>query len=128
MKLRKSGPAFVPIIHQGKALGVKFQSDVDAQAFLESVQAVQETRLAGIDLDNYLVSCDLRSGLHVGLFAPQIIVSHDIEVAEDEEEDSIEEARVDMMNDMNLIKKEIYDIKHILVVIETKAKMVTLSA
>ena len=66
--------------------------------------------------------------MHVGLLAPQIIVSHDIEVAEDEEEDTIEEARVDMMNDMNLIKKEIYDIKHILVVIETKAKMVTLSA
>ena len=66
--------------------------------------------------------------MHVGLLAPQIIVSHDSEVAEDEEEDIIEEARVDMMNDMNLIKKEIYDIKHILVVIETKAKMVTLSA
>ena len=118
----------MPIIHQGKALGVKFQSEVDAQAFLESVQAVQETRLAGVDLDNYLDSCNLRSGLHVTLLAPQIIVSHDIEVAEDEEEDTIEEARVDMMNDMNIIKKEIYDIKHILVVIETKAKMVTLSA
>ena len=47
MKLRKSGPAFVPIIHQGKALGVKFQSEVAAQAFLESVKAVQETRSAG---------------------------------------------------------------------------------
>ena len=118
----------MPIIHQGKALGVKFQSDVDAQAFLESVQGVQETRSAGIDLDSYLVYCDLRSGLHVGLFAPQIIVSHDIEVAEDEEEDSIEEARVDMMNDMNLIKKDLYDIKHILLVIETRATMITLSA
>ena len=79
-------------------------------------------------MDNYLVSCDIRCGLHVGLLASQIIVGHDSEVAEDEEEDSIEEARVDMMNDMNLIKREIYDIKHILLVIETKAKMVTLSA
>ena len=41
-------------------------------------------------MDNYLDSCNLRSGLHVGLLAPQIIVSHDIEVAEDEEEARVE--------------------------------------
>ena len=29
LKLRKSGPAFVPILHNGKALGVKFQSEDD---------------------------------------------------------------------------------------------------
>ena len=43
-----------------------------------------------------------------------------------EDEDIVEEARVEMMNDMNLIKKELFDIKHILVVIETRAKMVML--
>ena len=32
-----------------------------------------------------------------------------------------------MLNDMNLIKKELFDIKHILVVIETKAKLVAVS-
>ena len=101
---------------------------METRAFLESVQAVQETRLAGIDLDDYLVSCNHRSGLNVGLLAPQILVSHDIEVAEDEQDDIVEEPRVDMMNDMNLIKKDLHDIKHILVVIETRAQMITLSA
>ena len=52
----------MPIIQQGKALGVKFQSEEEDQTFLESVQVVQETRSAGVDLDNYLVSCNHRSG------------------------------------------------------------------
>ena len=46
MKLRKSGPAFVPIIHHGKAFGVKFQSEEDAQSFLKVVQEVQVERWA----------------------------------------------------------------------------------
>ena len=43
-KLRKSGPAFVPIIHEGKALGVKFQCEKEAQDFLDVVHGVQEQR------------------------------------------------------------------------------------
>ena len=61
------------------------------------------------------------------LTVPQIHVQHDHEAAEEEKEDVIKEARVEMINDMNLIKKELLDIKHILVVIETRAKLFTLS-
>ena len=58
---------------------------------------------------------------------PQISIFHDPEAADDEDQDIVEQARMDVINDMNLIKQELYDIKHILVVIETRAKMVTLS-
>ena len=51
LKLRKSGLAFVPIIHNGKALGVKFQSEVEAQTFLEAVQGVQGARWVTTQLD-----------------------------------------------------------------------------
>ena len=61
------------------------------------------------------------------LSVPRITVQQDDEAADEEDKNIIEEARVDMFNDMNLIKKEIIDIKHILVVIETRAKMFTLS-
>ena len=65
---------------------------------------------------------------NIRLSVPQITVQHDPEAADEEveDEDIVEEARVEMMNDMNLIKKELFDIKHILVVIETRAKMVML--
>ena len=61
------------------------------------------------------------------LAVPKITVNQDDEAADEEDKDIIGEARVDMINDMNLIKKEIIDIKHILVVIETRAKMFTFS-
>ena len=125
LKLRKSGPAFVPIIHNGKALGVKFQSEVEAQTFLEAVESVQGARWVTTQLDYSFCNTRLFRQ-NISLSVPQITVQHDPEVAEEEDEDIVEEARVGMMNDMNRIKKELFDIKHILVVIETRAKMVML--
>ena len=127
LKLRKSGPAFVPILHNGKALGVKFQSEVEAQTFLEAVESVQGARLVTTQLDSSFCNARLFRQ-NISLSVPQITVQHDPEAADEEveDEDIVEEARVEMMNDMNLIKKELFDIKHILVVIETRAKMVML--